>query len=262
MEITEGLDVTFERLPPFFASQTGQPIRGTVRLTPTGDVEPRRRAPEWRALLRMTSGPDSASLGVHLRPVEAVPEGFDDALVGQQAGVGVTTLFRQEGGRGEIRFNFKHLPDGSPVREQLAGIQFLEMVSRGGSMVVIDQGKSKRPRLQMQRAPSEVPADARALLALLEDLSVIEERTGATFALPDKISAQEVRHIAEVAALLRDGKRSVTWSDANLTVLEPAVTKLREGGVMRIEETASTVALADSKLNSGCSGATCQPMKS
>jgi hypothetical protein len=244
VEITEGLDVTFERMPPFFASQTGRRVSGgTVRLTPLGDDRPRRPIPEWGAQIRMTSGSDSASLRVRLRQTETVPDGWDDALVGQRAGVGVTALFRWTDRSGQIRFNFKHLPDKSPVREQLAGMRFLEMLSRGGEMVITDQGKAKRPPLRMERAPSEVPPDAQALLVFLNDLSIIEERTGAKFTLPDEISAEEVRHVAEVAALVRNGERSVTWHDANLTVLEPAVKNLRDGGVMRMEETASAVVL-------------------
>lgn len=244
VEITEGLDVTFDQMPPFFADQAGQRISGgTVRIAPTDEIRPRRPVPDWRAQIRMTSGRDSASLRVHLRQVETAPDGWDDALVGHRAGVSVTALFRRSGRGGEILFNFQHAPDESPVREQLDGIRFLETISRGGEMLITDHGKAKRSPLRMQRPASEVPPDARALLALLDDLSSIEDRTGARFALPEEIRAEEIRHIAAVAALVREGERSVTWKGANLVVLEPAIDKLREGGVMRIEETASTVIL-------------------
>lgn len=244
IEITEGLDVTFNRMPPFFASQTGRRMSGaTVQLKSVEDDRPQRPVPEWRAQIRMTTGSDSASLHVRLRQAETAPEGWDGALAGQHRGVSVTALFRRTSAGGEIRFDLKHAPDGSPVREQLAGMQFLEAVRRGGTMTITDRGKAQRPSMQMDKPPSEIPPDARALLALLSDLSIIEEGTGAKFVLPDEISAKQVRHIAEVAALIREGERSVTWSDANVTVLEPALATLREGGVLRTEGTASTVIL-------------------
>ncbi len=178
-----------------------------------------------------------------LRQIDVVPDGWDSALAGQHRGVSVTALCGRIGDSQEIRFNFKHATVDSPIREQLASMQFLEAVSRGGTMVITDHGKAKRPPLRMQTPSSEVPSDVRAFIALLNDLSTIEERTGAHFVLPDEISADEVRRIAEVAALVRNRARSIIWHDATLYVLEPAVEMVREGGVMSVEETASAVIL-------------------
>ena len=242
VEITEGIDVTFERLPPAFADQVGQKLSGgTVWLGPVGGEQPRPRLPDWDARIRMTSGTDTASLHVWLRESDSVPVGWDSALSGRNRGVSVTALFRRTERGAQISFTFKHATDRSSATEQAAGMRFLEAVAHGGTMVVKDQGPAKRPPLRMERARSEIPPDALALIALLDDLAVIEEHTGASFTLPDEILAAEVRQIAEVAALLKKGTRSVTWHDAHLNVLEPAVEQIRQSGTMRIEEAASTV---------------------
>jgi hypothetical protein len=245
VEITEGLEVTFDRLPPLFADRAGKPLSGgSVRVALYNDSPQRRPVPAWRAEMRMSSpSGSSATLHVRLEEVDNAPEGWDGALMGHKAGMTVTALFRRNAHGGQIQFNFKHVLDDSPIRRQLAGARFLEAVRRGGELVVIDRGGTERPQLQLVQEAEETPPQDRAFIALLEDLALIEDRSGAKFSLPEEISADDVRHIADIAALIRDGSRSITWSNATMTVLEPGVAKLREGGVMRMEETISTVIL-------------------
>lgn len=238
VEIVEGLDVTFERMPPLFDDRAGKPMSGgTVRLTPTGPAK--KPVPDWDARFRI----NDSVLRVKLSQQPQAPDGWDDVLAGRSRGLLVTALLRKSQKGGEIRFNMKHAPDDSPVREQLGGLRFLEAMARGGEMVVTDGSKARRPPLKMQRAATAVPQDALALMALMEDLVLIEGETGARFQLPDGLRIDELRHIASVADLLRRREREVTWHDATLTVADTALEEVRTGGKLRVEHRASTVVL-------------------
>jgi hypothetical protein len=232
VEIEQGLDVTTTRMPPAFEYLVGDRLTpGIVRVGPAERV--RRKAAPWLARLRAVSDEGTASLDVLLRQRDDVPEGWDDAFNGEVGGLSATLLFRHRGAGGELRWGFRYSRDRSPVREQLAAMTFLRAAGGTGELVLGIGERADAPRLRFTTTVEPVSDGARALLAFLEDLRVIEEWADVAFSLPDDISAQAARRAAVVAQLVRNRGRSLTWSTFEMTVTHAR--PLRFGGVVRVE---------------------------
>lgn len=237
--IAEGLDVTFERLPPAFADMVGRPITGTVKFdAPTGSRRP-RRIPDWDASMRASTQPEAAAFRIRLRKVAHLPEGWHDGLRGRFGGMTVTALWREHSSGGELRWNYRYERDSSSVREQLAALEFLEALSRGAELVVIDCGKTQRPEFRSSVPAAEFSPESQALLAFLRDVRTIETWVGIEFELPAELRGDEAHRVALIADLIRNGGRALTWRDAELRVPESSVQTLRAGDDLHVVQSAS-----------------------
>jgi hypothetical protein len=233
--IEEGLDLTLDRVPPGLGAFAGERFTGgRVELGPSGPV--RQPIPDWDAELRAV-WPDGTreSVRVLLRQVDEPPTGWDDALAGAVAGMSVTLMIRVRGERGQFASSFRHARDDSPVREQLQVLRFLEALSQGAQLEIHDRGRSGRQVLHMGSQASKPSAEARALLAFLEDMRVLEQWLRTEFALPDVITAQEAHAVAMLAMLVRERGRRTSWSDAQMRVVAEAIDDLQGGGAVTID---------------------------
>lgn len=234
VEIDEGLDVTFTRMPPALGDVVGQRMTGGK--VSIGVAQPVGRAvPPWKAQLRASSGEGDATLDVTLEPTESPPDGWDGVLSGTCGGLVVTALFRQRGEGGELNFNFRYQRTDAPVREQIEALAFMRAISASGELVITDRGTTGRPQLTMRTPVQPLADEHRALLAFLEDVHAIEEWGGGQFQLPDEVSAKQARDVAVVADLVRRRGRDLRWTDSEFTLRAEAVPQLREGGHVRIE---------------------------
>lgn len=231
VEIAHGLDVTVTRMPPGFSDLVGEQLTGTVQIGPA--QHPRPRAEPWRARLRATSDEGDADLVVTMRQRDVVPDGWDDAFECEHGGLNATLLFRRHGTGGGLRWNVRYTRNDSPVRDQLAAMNFLQAASGTGELVVSASERTGSPALRFPTHPEPISEDALALLALLEDLRVIETWSGVSFTLPENISGLDARDVAVVAKLVRDRGRPVTWSNFEMAVTHAR--PLRSGGVVRVE---------------------------
>jgi hypothetical protein len=242
-QIGEGLDLTFDRLPLGLDDLVGQTLTGgTVEIGRPERV--RRPMPDWDAELTMVTSKGRRSVRALLSQSEQPPEGFDDALVGRFGGMLIAAKFRRHETGGEIHWTFRHERNSSPVRDQVAALRFLALLTEGGRLIVSDRGLTRRrPPFELNVAKGVLSPQSQALVAFFEDILVIEEWTGETFELPDGVSGAELQRIAAVASLVRDGGRSISWSDATFRVGEAGAERLKAGGVLRVEQALSAVAL-------------------
>lgn len=238
IEIGEGLDLTFTRMPPGMKDIEGERITGgKMRFGEPQRV--RQPIPPWVAHLRVESDTGTAELDVRLEQTDDVPEGWDDMLVGEYGGLTLTVIMRwREGKGGEIRWNFRYTRNDTPVREQLDSLRLLAALGGTGEVIVTDNGPAKRPEARTPTPGGGVADATRALLAFLEDVRAIEEWSGVEYQLPDDLPAQEARSVAIVADIVRNQGRSITWHDMRMTVRESGLPMLRQGRVIRVEHTA------------------------
>jgi hypothetical protein len=232
VEIGEGLDVTFTRMPPGFQDVVGQRLTGgVIQLGTPTRVRP--QAQPWNARLRAVTDEGEASVDVQLRQVAAVPDGWDDAFSGDYGGMMATVHFRQVGTGGELRWNFRHRRNASPVREQLAALSFLKAASGTGELLISNAAQPGLPEMRTPATGEPISDDARTLLTFLEDVRAIEEWAEVEYVLPETITGQDAWGVAQVASIVRNQGRSVTWRHLQMTVRETA--PLREGRLLRLE---------------------------
>jgi hypothetical protein len=198
----------------------------------------RRRpvAPPWKARLRAKSGAGSASFDVTLSQVPNLPDGWDEMFTGTRAGLTVELLFRRRGAGGELRWNFRHRRDESPVSEQLEALTLLQALSGTGELRVSDRGKSGRSDLRVPFEPIEFAPEGQALLGFLEAVDVIEKWANSRLKLPETIAGEEARQVAEVAHVVRNRGRSINWHNFTLVIRDDALPQLQSGGVIRVEQ--------------------------
>jgi hypothetical protein len=234
VEIEEGLDVTFTQMPPGFEDVVGQRmVGGTVQIGPARLVRP--EAPPWKTRMRATTDAGTASLDVYLQQADVVPAGWDDEFAGRYGGLDVTGRFRRRGTGGELRWTLRYSRDDSPIREQVAALQFVKATCGTGELVLSDVGNTGRPELRLPTEPGDFLAESLALLTFLEDVRAIEEWADVEYVLPPKVSASEARDIAHIAHIVRNRGRSIRWKHVEMTVRRPAVQPLRDGRLLRIE---------------------------
>lgn len=258
VDIEEGLDVTFTRLPPAFAELEGERLSGGRVRIGDGPAEDRPVLP-WNARMHIRSDRGEETINILLEPTDDVPEGWDHAKVGASGGLTIMALSRWLGdtrtGRGEMRWNFTHRRDASPTPDQLKALRFLRATTGTGELVVTDTGGTGRPefRAAIDRPATDRPtgddtpeADVTAeereidlLLCVFEDLVAIEEWAGMALPTPQTITAEQMRNVAQVAQIVRHGGRPLNWTHLSFVVPEGQVAPLREGKPLRIEQQAS-----------------------
>jgi len=235
IEIGEGIDLRFTRLPPGMDDIVG--TRMTDGVIKVGAPQRVKQAiPPWEARVSVSTDLGKESLDVTLTESDDVPEDWDGSLTGEYGGLTVASLFRWREGRGEITWNFRYTRDDSPVRDQLAALQFFHALGGTGEIVITDRGGSGRPEMRDKTPARGTPDDVRTLLAFLEDLREIEKWADVEFEFPDEMTGEQVRDVAIVADTVRRGGRSITWHNMGLTFDESEVGRLEGGGKLRLEQ--------------------------
>lgn len=245
IEIGEGLDLTFTRLPPALDDMVGKRLTGaSMRFGKPERVSTRPQAKPWKARLQANTDRGTASVDLDINQAESVPDGWDDMFEGRFGGMTATLLTRwREGQGGELRWNFTHQRDKSPVHDQLAALRFMTAFSGAGEFVVTDIGGSGRPEQRTPVEAREFGEDTDQLIAFLEDLYAIVEWADVEFELPETITGRDAHDVATIARIIRAGGRSVTWHNVEIVLDEAALPRLREGGVMRVEHKAAAAVL-------------------
>lgn len=195
----EGIEITWEQLPPAFGEQVGRSQRADVTI---GPVTPRRPAP-WDARISVKNGGDRARIDVDLRPVDP-PDGWEGALQGTSAGLTIRVLTRRVGEGGEASFKFSYTLSNAPAREQLEALRFMDlMVKPGGTMRIIERRPSEREAtLQTGAEEDNEPLDA--LRTFLGWIVEIEDWTGVSIRVgPDDFTQVNFESVAQIAAALR-----------------------------------------------------------
>jgi hypothetical protein len=235
VEITDGLDLTFTRLPPGFADLIGKRLTGgTLRLSSPEPVA--RPIPPMKARLIAVSDAGSASFDVLMKQTDT-PEEWDGALTGRRAGLTVTARFRWRGEGGQVGWNFQYARDDTRVRVQLESLNFIRALSGKGELSIVDLGPSKRPEQHTSTVGSPLAPEMVALITLFEHLRTIEEWASVEFELPDNVTSGEAAAVVSVARIVRDGGRPMVWRDIEMTIPEENLEPLRQGLPVRIEET-------------------------
>lgn len=229
VEIEQGLEVTPTQMPPGLAELVGQPLRGVA--VQVGPVK--RKRTSWRARIRAATDEGEQSLNVLMRPLDVVPDGWNDAFAGEYGGLTITLLVRRRDDQSEVRVNLRHQRNGSLVRHQLAAMRFLNAVSTSGDFAMSSIERPDSPEMLFPGMAKPTSDDARDLLVFLENVRVIEEWSDAELSLPDDITATDARDVAVVAQLVRNRGRSITWQSLEATVR--SVRLLHEGRLVRVE---------------------------
>jgi hypothetical protein len=196
LHLDRGAEVTFQSLPPAFASDVGRTFEAELRIDFTPDP--------WTAEFRAITAAREESLRVTMEPMVAMPE-WDRAYEGRFGGLTISLLTRFGEGREAVGVTWTHRSDGSPAREQLTALRFLAAMHEEGEFVMHECEEGQR---LLNRPNDSVAIDARlpALLSLFADIVSIEDWIGADLRVPAEISAEEIQMIAQIAHAVRSGK--------------------------------------------------------
>lgn len=230
VSVDEGVEITAEQLPPLFEEMVGKPARGAVTL------RPERRVPApWQAVFTATSDRGTATVRLPLRFMPTAPAGWDGGFDGRTGGMTVQILFRWLGDHGETTINWRHALDDSPAREQVAALRFIDAMHGAGELTIRDEAGG-RPELKRPIEPREIEENFIALLALLENIVVIEDWTAETIPLPDTITPDDASTIALTAAVIRRRELPVHWENAEAEMASEAIEQISSGKQVTIEQ--------------------------
>jgi hypothetical protein len=225
--IDGGLRIRFTRYPAFLEQQLGGELTPeTLELTPD---EPVRVQPSpWRTLLSVKDHGELGTLPIKVTSVPA-PEGWDFCLVGSHANAELRILSRWREDAGEMNFRLSHRLKGPHLRDQASALRIIRALGEGGILVVGDQD-GRRPAIELgPSAPESFSAESQAKLALLEDLILIEERTGREFSMPEMMDQQTFEQIRQIAKGLRLGEWDVRIGEMEMQVDDAGLARLKKG---------------------------------
>lgn len=237
VEVREGVEFTFTKLPPGIAEMTGKPMSGSVTIGPAEAA--RRPIPSWDARLTMTPvAGDARTINIALQQIDTVPNGWDDGVTGECGGLHATLLFKwREGQGGEIKANFRFVRAHAPVAHLLTALRFMQATGPGGKLVIHDRDRtSERPDLTFDVPGDTLPAEVDLLEAFLADVRAIEGWAGVELSVPDAVTPDDLRAAASVAALIQNEGQNVTWDGAEFVLDDAArVEPFRNGATLRVE---------------------------
>ena len=225
--IEGGIRMVFDRLPKFMEQLVGKEMLPDIlEMSPARAVTVAPRT--WAAELSIKGQPELGSLAVDLAP-DGVPAGWDACLRGKAGGTEVRVLSRWRGDRGEMNFRLRHVRDGSAAVQQAVSLRLLRALSGGARLLIADRVGS-RPTLEMGLSEKEAfSAHSAELLDFLEDLALIEERSGLRFVLPESLDQESYMRIRELSRALRSGEIAVTFEHFELEVDAAGLEQLRAG---------------------------------
>jgi len=129
-----------------------------------------------------------------------------------------------------MNFRLSHKLKGPHLRDQASALRIIRALGEGGILVIGDQD-GRRPVIELgPAAPESFSAESQAKLALLEDLILIEERTGREFSMPDTMDQQTFEQIRQIAQGLRLGEWDVRIGEMEMQVDRDGLARLKEGG--------------------------------
>ena len=224
--ISEGVALRFDRLPPLMQSHVSKPLEGIeITIGPTEAAPPRR----WPARLVARSDAGVGEIDIDLEPVQP-PASWDGALQGSRGGLRATLLLRRTATAGQATFNFNFSYDSTlPVADQLAATSMIVALQGPGVLEIHARDGSRPEPMAFHFELKELPPFFLVLHRLLGDLRLIEEWVGTTLSLPETIDGEEMRAIAEVAYIVRNGKSSMTFDQVTLELDAEKYEPFREG---------------------------------
>jgi hypothetical protein len=204
-----GVSLEFDRLPPLFqAMEPAEPPDEIIIRAASGPPAP------WDASFRATKS--GATLAVDLRPVDPPPD-WDGALRGARGGLEATLLMRRRGDGGEMTMNWSFREQNSGFRDQADALALLEAIYAGEPLDIGDR-TGGRPTFTLQPETTAVPEFISQLKRLSEDLATIEAWTGESLRMPNQITGDELRSIAEAAYIIRSRKSRMNFAHVVMDV--------------------------------------------
>jgi hypothetical protein len=222
----EGIEVTWEQLPPAFKDEIGQPLRADVTIGRAGPPPP---AP-WDARVSVENQGDRAQIDVDLRPV-APPDGWDGALEGSRAGLTLRVFMRRVGEGGEAEFKYSYTLSGDPARQQLETLRFMDLIAQpGGTLRIAERRRSER-EVTLQTGAPEDTEQLEALRTFLGWVVEIEDWTGVRLPVgPEQFTQENFSAVAEVAAAIRRGGFNVTIGEIEFVAVPSAPAEINKQG--------------------------------
>lgn len=225
----EGTTLTFDRLPPFLASEVGEPIEGRIDLIPT-----RPRRPDLKVRLIAREDAQTASLDVTLRQAVRVPPEWDEVWEGAYGSFRMQMLLRtREPGTLTVNYGWNWDRTAS-ISAQAKLLRFIDLVERGAALSLAERRSSKE-EMVLGAVKAMAESDTTPLARFVENLLVIERWTRCELSpVPDDVSDEEVHTVAQVAALIRGRGDSVRLDSARLDVDAEGLARLKQGGRLAI----------------------------
>lgn len=214
----EGVEVTWEQLPPAFGEEIGLPQRADVTIGPAH----RRPPAPWDARLSVENQGESARIDIDLRPVDP-PEGWDGALRGSRAGLTVGVVTRRVGERGEARFTYSYSLSRDPAREQLKALRFMDLAARPGGTLRIAERRASEREVTLQTGAEEDSEPLETLRTFLGWIVEIEDWADVPIGVgPGDFSQENFDSVAQIAAALRRGGFNVEIGEIGLVLVPDA----------------------------------------
>lgn len=198
----EGIEVTWEQLPPAFSHELGQTRRADVTVGPAGAARP--PAP-WDARITVENRNARAQIDVDLSAVPP-PSDWDGALVGIVAGLTVRLRMRRHGVGGQGELNYSYALSQDPARRQLEVLRFIDLAEApGGSLRIADRRRSGR-EITFETGAAEDSNRLQALSAFLGWIVEIEDWTGSRLPVaPEHFTRENFSALAQIAAAIKQG---------------------------------------------------------
>lgn len=236
----DGIEVTWEQLPPGLSEDLDKPMKGTLTIGPS--ERPRPPTP-WKARVIASVGERQDTLDLDLKPVDP-PDGWAGCLQGHFAGLILRVIFRPHDTGGEATLKYSYTLGANSAQDQLHALRFLDLIAQeGGTMRVVDRKGSDREFSLPTGAP-ENTEPLKALTAFLESIVEIEQWSGTRIAVsPEKFTDKYFREAATVAAALRRGGFNGQFHQVEMSLPDEQLELVQTGGEMLVERDLSAKVL-------------------
>jgi hypothetical protein len=222
----EGIEVTWEQLPPAFGEQVGETREADVTIGPVA----RRPPAPWDARISVENEGEKARIDVDLRPVDP-PAGWESALQGTSDGLTVRIFTRRVGDGGEARVKYSYSFSRDPARAQLEALRFMDLIFKpGGTMQIATRPPSQR-EVTLQTGAEEDAEPLETLRTFLGWIVEIEDWAGVSIPVgPDDFTQENFESVAQVAAALRRGGFNVKVGEIEFVQGPEAPREIPQGG--------------------------------
>jgi hypothetical protein len=228
----EGVELTFEQLPPALSDDVGKPMVGSISFVPDQGPPPT----PWDAKFVAERGSLKERFDVMLEPV-APPEGWDGCLEGSFGDLVVRFLFRRHDDGGQLGATYTYRLGTSPANEQLRALRFMDLVAGdGGTLRIVDKRHPERDFTLDTGAPDDT-ADTSALVAFFESIVEIEEWAGQGLPIrPDLFTDANFRQVGAIAGAIRRGGFKSHFKQAELSLPPENLETVQSGKELVLEQ--------------------------
>lgn len=209
VEIRGGLDVSFDSFPPALAAGATELEEGKPRIV----LEPRADW-SWPVLLHVETDRGEAQVELALHQV-AAEEGWEQTLRGSFHNLSISMNMGSREGQTQIRWRLH--PTDASVADRLAALDFLYASSGEGKLTWTSRSQ-ELPSGEFKLSGEELDDGLLFDRAFFGDLVSLGEWLGRDFALPNRVSQQQILEIASAAALVRAQGGLVRWSGSTWRV--------------------------------------------